>query len=700
MSQGPETAPDALPWSRLIGASERLAGCKSMDQVVGVLRETAREIVGSDGITVVVREADQCFYAAEDSDGPLFKGMRFPLDACVSGWAITHRETVAITDIRLDDRVPQEAYSQTFVRSMVMVPVGSPEPVAAIGAYWTDVREADRSAIERLEALGRSAAIAIENARLLSSVQESDRLRSMAVTAGRMGVWSLDLRTEVLTTSATCRINFGREPDADFPYQALRAAVHPDDQERVGEAIARSIGQRVDYDVEYRLITPAGAERWILIRAQPTYDADGTPLTLAGVSIDVTERKAMEAALRDMTETLERKVAERTAELEHTQEALRQSQKLEAMGQLTGGVAHDFNNLLTPILGSLDLLHRRKIGGEREQRLIEGALQSADRAKTLVQRLLAFARRQPISPTAVDITALLIDLSPLIGSTLGPQVAFKLDIAEDLGSAIADQNQVEMAILNLAVNAHDAMPEGGTLVLAAANVSVGADDAAPVSPGKYVLISVADYGVGMSEETRRRAIEPFYSTKGVGQGTGLGLSMVHGLAIQLSGGLAVFSSPGRGTTIELWLPWAEAIGEAPAAPKHHEIQSGRVLLVDDEDVVRASTADMLIDLGFDVLEARSGEEALDVIASKGPIDLLITDHMMPGITGADLARIVQHRHPNMGILIASGYADVVGLPPDLPRLEKPFRQSDLIAKLAAQSVGRLQTATASLTRKT
>lgn len=383
-------------------------------------------------------------------------------------------------------------------------------------------------------------------------------------------------------------------------------------------------------------------------------------------------------------------VAERTAELEHTQEALRQSQKLEAMGQLTGGVAHDFNNLLTPILGSLDLLHRRKIGGEREQRLIEGALQSADRAKTLVQRLLAFARRQPISPTAVDMTALLIDLSPLIGSTLGPQVEFKLDIVEDLGSAIADKNQVEMAILNLAVNAHDAMPEGGRLVLAAANVSVGADDAAPVSAGRYVRISVADNGVGMSEETQRRAIEPFYSTKGVGQGTGLGLSMVHGLAMQLSGGLAAFSSPGQGTTIELWLPWAEGIGEAAAAPKHDEIQPGRVLLVDDEDIVRASTADMLSDLGFDVLEARPGEEALDVIAKNEPIDLLITDHMMPGITGADLAQIVQHRHPNMAILIVSGYADVVGLPPDLPRLEKPFRQSDLIAKLAAQSTRRLQ----------
>jgi signal transduction histidine kinase len=374
---------------------------------------------------------------------------------------------------------------------------------------------------------------------------------------------------------------------------------------------------------------------------------------------------------------------EAAAELERAQEALRQSQKMEAMGQLTGGVAHDFNNLLTPIIGSLDMLQRRQIGGAREQRLIDGALQSADRAKTLVQRLLAFARRQPLKAEAVDVRGLVEGMADLIASTSGPQVKVVVDAPAHLSPATADPNQLEMAILNLAVNARDAMPDGGTLTLAAANDSVSAGGSADLAPGDYVRVSVADTGVGMDAETMKRAIEPFFSTKGVGKGTGLGLSMVHGLASQLGGALKIASHPGVGTRIELWLPASETPieAEAEAGRGPVSIGAGTALLVDDEAAVRASTADMLIDLGYEVIEAASADEALKILDSGRHVDLLLTDHLMPGKTGTMLAREVRSRWPDRPVLLISGFAETEGVSADLPRLTKPFRQADLAAML-------------------
>jgi len=673
-------------WSRLAAASERLATTRSLDEVVAVLRETARAIVGAEGIAVVIREEDTCYYVAEDAIGPLWMGNRFPIETCVSGWAMLHRQTVVIPDIRTDDRIPQDAYNPTFVRSLVMAAIGRPEPIAAIGAYWSQAREPDPAVVARLEALARSAAIAIENARLLASIRDSDRQREIALAAGRMGVWSLDLPTRTLKTSAMCRLTFGRDPGEDFSFAALRAAIHPDDRDRVFATIAESIASANDCDLEHRVVTVAGETCWIAIRAQPTYAADGTPLMLAGVSVDITARKRMEEALRDAAATFEHLVAERTRELVRTQDALRQSQKLEAMGQLTGGVAHDFNNLLTPIIGSLDLLQRRAVGGEREQRLISGALESADRAKTLVQRLLAFARRQPLNPGAIDAATLLIEMSTLIGTTIGPQIALDLDIASDLPLAHADANQVEMAILNLAVNARDAMPDGGALTIAAKLDTAGPDHRAGLSEGQYILLSVADTGTGMDEATRTRAIEPFFSTKGVGRGTGLGLSMAHGLALQLGGALAVTSVVGAGTLIELWLPVSDVAVLAVATPVAEETSlrhSGTALLVDDEDLVRAATADMLAELGFAVIEARSGEEALALLDAHAGIDILVTDHVMPQMTGAELAHAAMLRHPGLRVLVVSGYSDAVGLSSELPRLEKPFRQADLAQHIAA-----------------
>ncbi len=404
---------------------------------------------------------------------------------------------------------------------------------------------------------------------------------------------------------------------------------------------------------------PVGGWRWFDFVLRPIFSTQGDVIAIVPEALETTERRAAE-------------------------EALRQSQKLEAMGQLTGGVAHDFNNLLTPIIGTLDLLSRREIGGEREQRLIGGGLQSAERAKMLVQRLLAFARRQPLQPQPVDVAALIASMSDLIASTSGPRIHIDMDIAAWLPAATAEVNQLEMALLNLAVNARDAMPEGGTLTIAAATADI-IDGAVPgLAAGRYVKITVSDTGTGMDEHTRRHAIEPFFSTKGIGKGTGLGLSMVHGLASQLGGALNISSKLGLGTSIELLLPATAASVvpiDQPTDPADAAIGAGTVLLVDDEDPVRQTTAEMLIELGYHVIEAHSGEAAIELI-DQHAIDMIVTDHLMGGMTGTALIEHVRQTAPNLPVLVISGYADAAGIAADVPRLTKPFRSAELAAMLA------------------
>ncbi|MFS0774014.1 PAS domain-containing protein [Sphingomonas sp. 1P08PE] len=438
--------------------------------------------------------------------------------------------------------------------------------------------------------------------------------------------------------------------------------LHPDDRDASRDAFERVRAGQAVLRFENRYRTRDGEWRWLSWVALP-------------------EGGKLYSTVRDLTEE-----KARTAQLEATQEALRQSQKMESMGQLTGGVAHDFNNLLTPIIGSLDLLERRGVGSERERRLIGGALASAERARTLVQRLLAFARRQPLQPVPVDIAALVDGLAGLIDSTLGPQIDVRVAIDPDLPPAIADPNQMEMALLNLAVNARDAMPGGGTLTIAATRESVRVDNPDGVPRGHYVRLCVRDTGTGMDQPTRMRAVEPFFSTKGIGKGTGLGLSMVHGLVAQLGGKLMIDSAPDAGTTIELWLPVSlvpvAVPGDAPATPAAL-LERGTALLVDDEDLVRMTTADMLGDLGFDVVETSTAEEALHQIDGGLAPAVVVTDHLMPGMTGADLASRLRSLRPDLPVLIVSGYAEADGIAIDTARLTKPFRNADLAASLAA-----------------
>jgi PAS domain S-box-containing protein len=399
---------------------------------------------------------------------------------------------------------------------------------------------------------------------------------------------------------------------------------------------------------------------------------------------DITARRRAEVAIRDLNESLERRVAEAIREREAALAQLHEVQKLETIGQLTGGVAHDFNNLLTPITGALDMLSRRNAPEDvRSARLIDNALQSAERAKTLVQRLLGFARRQTLETRAVDLGELVQGMRDLVASSVGPAIEVRISVAPDLQPALADPNQLELAILNLAVNARDAMPDGGVLTIAAEPAPVGAAMAPAAAP--YVRLSVTDTGIGMDEETLARAVEPFFSTKGVGKGTGLGLSMVHGLAGQLGGAFQLTSDLGKGTRAELILP----VAQTSAQPLRRIAAQGtisqpplRLLLVDDEPVIRTGTAEMLRDLGHTVTEAGGGREALSQLARSTEIDLLVTDYMMPQMDGAELARRARAMRPGIPVLVVTGYAGG-DLDIGVPQLAKPFRQADLAAAIAA-----------------
>ncbi len=527
---------------------------------------------------------------------------------------------------------------------------------------------------ELIAGLAAQAAVAIENARLLSAVQATNEALEQRVaerTAERDRAWRLsrDLLITVdpagifRSVSPAWTTILGHHP-SEVVGRSYRDFIHPDDIPRTEAALsAASAGEDVPV-FENRYRTRDGAIRHI---SWLTSVAGGR---IYGSGRDVTDARAKDEALRA------------------TEAALRQSQKMEAMGQLTGGVAHDFNNLLTPILGSLDLIRRKVPDDARSMRLLDGAIQSAERARTLVQRLLAFARRQPLQADAIDVATMVRDIAALLSTTVGPQVQLIIETKECLPPALADRNQLEMALLNLAVNARDAMPGGGTLRIDVGDRQI--EDGDPrLPPGAYIHLSVTDSGSGMDAETLNRAIEPFFSTKGLGRGSGLGLSMVHGLASQLGGAFHLTSSPGAGTVAELWLPVSTveivptvtaSLDPAPAC------SVGLVLLVDDEDAVRAAAAQMLGDLGYAVVEADGADAALRLVAEGLWPDLLVSDHLMPGMTGTELARHLRARRPDLGVLIVSGYADVETLSPELAHLSKPFRQADLQRALSMPKV--------------
>jgi len=869
-------------WTALFDAAEKLARARALDEVVDVVRATARSVTGAQGITFVTREGEHCHYVAEDAIAPLWAGRSFRLTECVPGWVMLHGEPAIIPDIHVDPRVPDGFYRGTFVESVVMMPVRAGADEAAIGAYWSKPGAPDDATVELLRMLARYVGAAIANVELQNSFQLLNR------TAAAIAV-ERDLDTIVQTiTDAGVELTgaeFGaffynkvdekgerytlyslsgapREAFARFPMPRNTEVFGPTFS---GTGVVRSDNIRLDprygKNAPYHgmpdghlpvtsylavpIVSRSGEVHGGLFfghhrEARFTADHETALLGIAGhaaIAIDnarlnqaaaaeVAARRAAEAELRELNASLEHRIAERTAEIQaqadrlaesqrhfrmlvegvsdyaiylldphgnitnwnpgaerikgykaeevlgrnfstfYTEEdreagiparaleiatrtgryesegwrvrkdgsllwasavidairdksgevigfakitrdltekreieaQLRQSQKMEAVGQLTGGIAHDFNNLLTIITGNIDIAARMLDGDGadgRIRRAIGNAMKGAERASALTQRLLAFSRRQPLAPKALDLDKVVAGVSDLLKRSLGELIHLEIVSSPGLWPVEADPNQLESALVNLAVNARDAIADSGTLTIETANAYLDADYAAAhaeVPPGNYVVIAVSDTGVGMPRDVLARVFEPFFTTKEVGRGTGLGLSQVYGFVKQSGGHVNVYSEEGCGTTVKIYLPrftGAAAEEEAPAgtAVEPRSARGESILVVEDDAEVRAFSADVLRDAGYHVLEASDGAAALRILERRDQrVDLLFTDVVMPGLSGRELSDQARQFRPNLKVLYTSGYtrnAIVHGgrLDPGVELLPKPFTSRSLMARV-------------------
>ncbi|KAA2234851.1 MHYT domain-containing protein [Salinarimonas soli] len=503
------------------------------------------------------------------------------------------------------------------------------------------------------------ATLATREAEALRASEERFRLLVQSVTD--YAIFMLDREGRVVNWNAGARRFKGYEAEEIVGQHFSRFYTEEDQSDEVPKRALETAEREGKFEAEGWRVRKDGSRFWASVVVDPIRDDAGQVIGFAKVTRDITERKRSQEAL------------------EQAREALAQAQKMEALGQLTGGVAHDFNNLLMAVLGSLDLLKKRIPADPRTARLLENAIQGARRGAALTQRMLAFARRQELKPTAVSLPDLVRGMSDLLQRSIGPSVEIETRFPLKLPSALVDANQLELALLNLCVNARDAMPDGGRITISAWVEEQGAS-----GEQSYVCLSVADTGAGMDDETLARALEPFFTTKGVGKGTGLGLPMVQGLAEQSNGHFVLKSRKGAGTTAEVWLPVAQKVAQIERAAQAAEplreqlTRKLTVLVVDDDPLVRENTAAMLDDLGHEVIEARSGEEALGLVHQARRIDLVLTDHVMPGMTGGALASRLAEERPDLPIILASGYAELSGESGSALRLSKPFDQRALV----------------------
>jgi PAS domain S-box-containing protein len=454
-----------------------------------------------------------------------------------------------------------------------------------------------------------------------------------------------------------------------------RSRIHPDDVDRVvAESVAGESSLK-PFTLEARYKRHDGEWRWLRSVSQPRFGTDGEPVGFIGAASDITEAKEAELELQ-------RQVAERTAELGETQDQLRQAQKMEALGQLTGGIAHDFNNLLTVIVGGLDMI-TKQVQDERLLRFATNALSAAERGARLTAQLLAFSRVQRLEVRPTYVAPLIEEMRPLLRNVLGPGIAKKFDLDPRLTPVLADPTQLEVAVLNLAINARDAMPDGGTLTISSRKRRISDDP--EIEPGTYIELSITDTGAGMAPDVLARAFEPFFTTKEVGKGTGLGLSMVYGMVRQCGGGAKIESQLGTGTTVRLYFRRADRDAEVPASGGRtgDELRRARgaatVLVIDDDEDVRHFIAAGLEEYGHEVIEAADGSEGIEKFGANNP-DLVIIDYIMPGLSGAEVAGHILATRADQPILFVSGYNETDAIrrvAPEANILAKPFRAAAL-----------------------
>jgi PAS domain S-box-containing protein len=517
-----------------------------------------------------------------------------------------------------------------------------------------------------------------------------ERLR-IAQTAGRIGSFEYVPGFATVEVSPQFCSLLGVVPAETLAVSAVNALVFEGGP--LLDPGVREVGELPYAEMHVRM-ADTGEMRWLARRGEAVREDASAEMRHVGVVYDVTATKASEVALREMNDTLEARVREAIAEREQAEEQLRQSQKMEAVGQLTGGIAHDFNNLLTGIVGSLDLMQTRINEGRTENltRYAGLAMASAQRAAALTHRLLAFSRQQPLEAKAVDVNRLVGSMDDLLRRTLGERVRLEVVVAGGLWLTLCDPNQLENAILNLAINARDAMPDGGRLTIETANSFL--DDAyvareVGVRAGQYVCVCVTDTGTGMPPEVIARAFDPFFTTKPMGQGTGLGLSMIYGFAKQSEGNVKIYSETGKGTSVKLYLPRYYGEVEEPGTTGRETPRAEHgetVLVVEDDDTVRTLVVEVLGELGYATREAPDGPSGLRILQSDSRIDLLVTDVGLPGLNGRQLADQARIGRPSLKVLFMTGYAENAAfgaghLEPGMQMITKPFPVEVLASKI-------------------
>jgi PAS domain S-box-containing protein len=525
--------------------------------------------------------------------------------------------------------------------------------------------------------------------------ETNERLQLALNTGAVLGTWVWDVRSDLVTGDERFARTFSvpaASALAGIKRERMRERIHPDDRAQTEALMSDALRTGEPFRTEYRIRRADGAYLWAQANGRCEFDAHGEPYRFPGVLIDIHERKVAERALRQLTETLEQRVADAVAARAAVEDQLRQAQKMEAIGALTGGVAHDFNNVLQVIDGNLQMLASELADHPAAQRRIAAAANAVTRGAKLASHLLAFARRQPLSPAVLNPRRLLDGMAEMLHRALGETIRIDIACNPGLWNVLADRNQLENALLNLAINGRDAMRGEGTLLIGAHNVVLDeaqCRDGTDLSPGEYVVFSVSDTGAGMPPEVLEHVFEPFFTTKPDGQGTGLGLSMVFGFVKQSGGHTRIDSKVGEGTTVRLYFPRCTD-SECDKPSNSRTTPTGgheTVLVVEDDADVRLTVVDMLAQLGYTVLTAANGDAALEFIASDVPIDLLFTDVIMPGtVKSGELARRAAARVPPVPVLFTSGHTrneiDHHGkLDPSVTLLGKPYRRDELALKV-------------------
>ena len=535
------------------------------------------------------------------------------------------------------------------------------------------------------------------------------RLQLALAATDAVGTWDWNIGEDRFIADAHFAALHGVDPsDAGrLPISDYLNGVHPEDRGMVARSIKHCITHGTEYAEEYRLQQADGQVRWVFARGRCYNDQHGRPTRFLGAALDLTERKNTEQALRHLNENLEERVAQRTQALaeanlrlqnemferERAEDALRHAQKMEAVGQLTGGIAHDFNNMLTGIIGSLDLMQRYIAAGRSEEigRFTDVAVSSAHRAAALTHRLLAFSRRQSLDRRPLDPNQLVVSLEDLFRRTKGAHIELKVQLGRDIWPVNTDASQLENALLNLVINARDAMPDGGQLLIETANSYLDGTDITtlePVKAGDYVMLGVRDNGSGMAPKILAKAFDPFFTTKPIGQGTGLGLSMIYGFAQQSGGHVTIQSEPGQGTCVRLYLPRLHGTALQSHAPSHlgeapMAMAGEAVVVVEDDPAVRMLVVNVLDELGYTAHQAADARTALPLLESDLRVDLLVTDVGLPGMNGRQLAEIARQYRPGLKVLFMTGYAQKAAerqgfLEDGMDMVAKPF-SIDLLA---------------------